>query len=86
MIRTQVYITSKQHALLKKKAHAENVTLSEALRKVIDKDLLKAEKVHRQQPHKNWFRSVVKEVEQLGGEGPSDLASNVDEYLYGGKK
>ncbi len=86
MIRTQIYLTPKQHSLLKKKAHEENATLSESIRKILDKDLFEKEETKKKQNAGNWLLSMAKEAERLGASGPSDLASNVDAYLYGNKK
>ncbi len=85
MVRTQVYLTSKQHSLLKKKAHAENSTLSEVLRKAIDKDLRVAEKSKKRQNAGEWLLSMAEKAERLGIKGPPDPASNMDKYLYGEK-
>lgn len=85
MIRTQVYLTQKQHALLKKKAHEKNTTFSEELRNLINVAFEVTQKKQKRQNAGNWLRAMVEEAEKLGGGGPPDLASNVDKYLYGGK-
>jgi len=86
MIRTQIYLTPKQHTMLKNKAHKENATVSEEIRKILDKELFTAEQQVKKQNTGNWLLSMAEEAERLGANGPSDLASNVDAYLYGDKK
>lgn len=81
MIRTQIYLTQKQHTTLKKKAHAENSTVSHQIRKIIEKDL--KEKPVEEFNSGKWLLSMAEEAEKIGASGPKDLASNVDKYLYG---
>ncbi len=83
MIRTQIYLTPKQHTLLKRKAHEEKFTLSDAVRKIVDKDLRLSGKKEKRQNAGKWLLSMAEEAEKLGAKGPPDLASNVDKYLYG---
>lgn len=85
MIRTQVYLTPKQHALLKKKAHTRNSTLSEELRKIIDIVFEANQKQPKTQNAGEWLLSMAEEAERLGIKGPPDLATNMDKYLYGEK-
>jgi len=83
MIRTQIYLTQKQHSLLKKKALEKNVTISEEIRKILDKDLLKLDQITQRENIGEWLLSMASEAEKLDEKGPADLASNVDKYLYG---
>ena len=86
MIRTQIYITQKQHNLLKKKALEDNTTLSEYLRKIIDKEFIGQHEKNRLKVEGNWLKDLALKAEKIKGNGPSDLASNVDRYLYGNTK
>lgn len=79
MIRTQIYLTKKQHQLLKKRAYSQKATLSEALRQIIDKDFLEQMTSHNTS---QWLLSMAEEAKNLPGQGPTDLASKVDKYLY----
>lgn len=84
MIRTQIYLTPKQHSGLKKKAVSLNSTISDQIRRIVDEDLEGGEK---SQPFNTgkWLLSMAKEAEKMGVSGPKDLATNVDKYLYGDK-
>jgi len=81
MIRTQIYLTQKQHLQLKKKAHLENSTISEQIRKIIEADM------EKNMPEKfnsgSWLLSMAKKAEKMKFKGPKDMASSVDKYLYG---
>lgn len=84
MIRTQIYLTQKQHSSLKKKAASLNTTVSDQIRKIIEKDL-EAEKKSRPFNAGKWLLSMAEEAERIGASGPKDLATNMDKYLYGNK-
>jgi hypothetical protein len=83
MIRTQIYLTPKQHSLLKKKAFEKNATISEEIRKILDKDLLTLDRDAQRKNIGAWLLSMASEAEKMEEKGPIDLASNVDKYLYG---
>lgn len=81
MIRTQIYLTPKQHSSLKKKANLENSTVSEQIRKIIEADMEdnKKQRINTGE----WLLSMAKKAEKMGFSGPKDLSSNIDKYLYG---
>lgn len=86
MIRTQIYLTPKQHALLRKKASEAHTTLSDEVRGILDKDLFTETKPEQRQKSRNWLHAIAQDAKQAKVQGPADLASKVDAYLYGGKK
>jgi len=86
MQRTQIYLTKSQKEQLGRLARRKQTTASALIRKFIGKNLpskIEKEKGKKKQPA---LLEVAKEINQLGFSGPSDLAENLDEYLYGGKK
>ncbi len=86
MIRTQIYLTPKQYDLLKKKAHAENTTISQAIRATLDMKLQTTtdSQAKKKQPNLGeWLHSIAKRAEERHIKGPKDLSTNVDKYLYG---
>lgn len=83
MIRTQIYLTQKQHSSLKKKAASLNTTVSDQIRKIIEKDL--EERPLKEFNSGSWLLSMAAQAKRMKVKGPKDLASNVDKYLYGRK-
>lgn len=88
MIRTQIYLTEEQTKLLRKQSFEDNITVSEAIRKALDKELIRKKDEALGKKRKNIgevLLSMARKAEKLGFKGPRDLSSNVDKYLYGTK-
>ena len=84
MLRTQIYLPENQIRQLKKIAAESNISLSEVVRRVVNKIILgNGVKTNKQQNTGQWLNQLAKEAKNLGSKGPKDLASNVDKYLYG---
>lgn len=85
MERTQIYLTKSQIKKLRKTAQKKNATLSSMVREAINVQygsqirILPKEKVES-------FSEFAKRIRRMGFKGPKDLATNLDKYLYGGKK
>ncbi len=75
MTRTQVYLTPKQHRALKKAAAREGVSMTELLRRMVDKHLLGRWGTRR--PPKELVLSLV----ALGESGSRDVSENHDRAL-----
>jgi hypothetical protein len=75
MVRTQVYLSPEQHAALQRAAERESVSMTEALRRLIDRHLLAkgAEVGLGREP---YFAFVG-----IGESGAADVAERHDEYL-----
>lgn len=87
MMRTQIYIPQNQLKFLKKIAWQDDISLSETIRRIIDKQLINQSKSTKSEKNiGNWLLSLAKRAEKLKIKGPPDLASNLDQYLYGGSK
>jgi hypothetical protein len=90
MIRTQIYLTEKQYRVLKEKSHAENEPIAVLVRDLVEKEFFHDKKKDisgkKDKNADNWLLKMAEEAEKSGAHGPTDLASNVDAYLYGGKK
>lgn len=86
MKRTQIYFPYHQLRLLKKKAYEEEASLSEIIRRLIQKALeeksFPLKKAKKQENSGDWLLSLAKEAEKLKIKGPKDLSSSIDKYLY----
>ncbi len=78
MTRTQLYLQSSQYEDIKRLAKTTNQTFAEVVREFIDEGL-------KQKRLKTPGRGLASLAELGITGGPPDLASNLDEYMYGGK-
>lgn len=69
--------------LLKQIAWKEDITVSEAIRRLINERLLEKKRRGKKNNAGAWLFSLAKKAEKLGFSGPKDLALNMDKYLYG---
>jgi len=84
MLRTQIYLPAEQLRLLKRISWEEEVSLSEVIRELIEEKLVPAKE--KDQGAKNvgsWLISLANKAKKMEVRGPKDLASKMDEYLYG---
>lgn len=83
MIRTQVYLPKTDIDFLKGLARINKSTMSEELRKslLVVRNAAKKKKVKLSSVQ--W---LLKDFDKVKFQGPKNLATNIDEYLYGGKK
>src|SRR5215213_9050611 len=79
MIRTQVYITEEQARDIKLQAKREKKREAEVIRELISEGLKRAG-VRRESTGESLLRLAA-----IGGKGPADLSSRIDDYLYGDK-
>jgi len=91
MRRTQIYFPEAQLEELKDLAAAERLSLSETIRQLVGQKIpasLPKPKPAPKPQYRNageWLLAQAAWAERSGIKGPSDLASNLDDYLYGGK-
>ena len=87
MKRTQIYLPQSQLLTLRNKAQKQRTTVSGLIRRYIQIQIkenrlaLKRRKSHGME---SLFK-LAEEFKQRGVKGPSDLAQNLDHYLYGEK-
>lgn len=81
MHRTQLYLEKKQLNFLKKKSTQNNTSVSNTIRELIDSEIQKEEA--NLTKNSNPFVGLAKLAEELQLEGPEDLSTNLDKYLYG---
>ena len=87
MMRTQIYIPQNQLKFLKKIAFQEDISLSEAIRRIVGQQQTSQSKSKKSGINTgSWLLSLAKRAEKLKITGPADLANNLDQYLYGGRK
>ena len=81
MIRTQVYLTDRIYRMLTRIAEERHVPMARVVRESLEHGL--------QQSHVNEA-SGIEVLKQLSSlkfrNGPTDLSTNLDHYLYGGPK
>ena len=76
MIRTQVYLTKEQHDALHRSAQRSGVSMTEELRRLIDRHLLaKGDPV--------LARETIFNFVGIGESGVQDVAERHDDYLAG---
>jgi len=87
MLRTQIYLPYHQVKSLKQTALEERSSVSEIIRGFINKELNEKRTTRKTSKKK---KHVLDELLALSKKmkicGPPDLATNLDEYLYGDKK
>ncbi len=83
MIRTQVYLPQSQIKYLKDLARANETSMSEELRKSLEVVRHALKKKKTKLSSMDW---LLKDLDKIKFNGPKDLATNIDKYLYGGKK
>lgn len=86
MLRTQIYFPEEQLRLLKKISWEEEISLSEVIRQLVEEKLVEAEKKDKKAKNTGaWLLSLADKAKKMKVKGPKDLASKMDEYLYGQK-
>ena len=74
MVRTQVYFTAEQHRALRRDAESRGISMTEALRQLVDRHLLAKGRAE-------WARESVFSFVGAGASGLSDVAERHDNYL-----
>ena len=85
MNRTQIYLPQTQIKKLKELAYKKRTTVSELVRDALDVQYATKVLVP-QQKKRETLLEFAKRINSIGPEGPKDLATSMNEYLYGGKK
>jgi hypothetical protein len=78
MIRTQVYLTEDQARVIKLRAKRENRHETEVIRELLSEGMKKSASKAQESTGESLLR-----LAEIGGKGPADLSSRVDDYLYG---
>jgi hypothetical protein len=78
MIRTMVYITEEQARNIKLRAKRENKHEAEVIRELLSEGM----KTSTANVQESTGESLLR-LAAIGGKGPSDLSSRVDDSLYG---
>ena len=78
MIRTQVYLTEDQARDIKLRARRENKHEAEVIRELLNEGMKKSASNAQESTGDSLMRLAA-----IGGKGPADLSSRVDDYLYG---
>jgi hypothetical protein len=84
MIRTHVYLTEGQSQAIKLRSRRDQKPEAEVLRDIVDKGLA----VEGSTAKMSTGQSLLQLVElgkKYGAHGPTDLSTNLDDYLYGNK-
>ena len=78
MIRTQVYLKEEQTRDIKLRAKRENKHEAEVIRELLNEGMKKSASKTQESTGETLLRLAA-----IGGKGPADLSSRVDDYLYG---
>jgi hypothetical protein len=78
MIRTQVYLTEDQARDIKLRAKREKKYEAEVIRDLLSEGMKKSVGKAQESTGDSLLRLAA-----IGGKGPADLSSRVDDYLYG---
>jgi hypothetical protein len=78
MIRTQVYLTDEQARDIKLRAKREHKREAEVIRELLSEGM----KTSTANVQESTGESLLR-LAAIGGKGPSDLSSRLDDYLYG---
>jgi hypothetical protein len=78
MIRTQVYLTEEQARDIKLRAELENKREDKVIRELLNLGLKKASHERQESTGESLLRLAA-----IGGKGPADLSTHIDDYLYG---
>ena len=81
MIRTQVYLTEEQARDIKLRAKRERKHEAEVIRELLNQGLKTSTSEKRESTGDALLRLAA-----IGGKGPSDLSTCIDDYLYGDKR
>jgi hypothetical protein len=85
MERTQIYLPKNQIKKLKELAYKKKTTVSGLVRDAVDVQYAPEIKIMPKKKRETLLE-FAKRINSIGFKGPKDLATNMDEYLYGGKK
>ena len=75
MVRTQVYLTAKQHRALKREAARQGISMTELLRRLIDSQL------SGRQGTRSFSKEAVMSFVGLGSSGQTDVSERHDAAL-----
>jgi hypothetical protein len=78
MIRTQIYLTEDQARDIKLRAKREKKHEAEVIRDLVDVGLKNATPTGKESTGESLLRLAA-----IGGKGPADLSTRIDDYLYG---
>jgi hypothetical protein len=78
MVRTQMYLTARQHRALRKQAREQGVSMTELLRRILDEHFAERRGLRR------FSKDLVHAFFDLGGESPderTDVSERHDDVL-----
>jgi hypothetical protein len=75
MIRTQVYLPKSLYQLIQLKAEQAKKPAAQLVRELLEEGL-------RRQQRETAGEALLR-LAKIGGKGPADLSSRIDDYLYG---
>jgi hypothetical protein len=85
MIRTHIYLTEEQVRVIELKSLREQRPKAEVMRDLVDRGL-QADDTTVRRTAGQALLDLAALGEKLGMTGPTDLSTNHDDYLYGGKE
>lgn len=85
MIRTQVYLSEAQKRAIELRAKREKKQVAVLIRELLDAGLEASRRTRRSSAGQALF-DLAHLGKKLGMTGPTDLSTNLDDYLYGDKE
>jgi hypothetical protein len=80
MIRTQLYLPESTHRRLKELARERKQAMAQLVRTILEQEL-------QAQTTNDGGLAILRDVGRIqASEGPADLSTNLDHYLYGSPK
>jgi hypothetical protein len=80
VIRTQVWLTEDQSKYIKERARSEKRKPADVLRELVERGRLVS-----QGKRNESAQDFLARIKKLNLSGPTDLSTNLDDYLYGDK-
>jgi hypothetical protein len=77
MVRTRVYLTEEQARDIKLRAKRQHKAEAEVIRELVDFGLKTAPPARQDSTGESLLRLAA-----IGGKGPADLSTRIDDYLY----
>lgn len=80
MVRTQIYLTEEQSLDIKERARRERRREADVIRELLDRGRTSSQGLTRTN-----LNDLFTKLNALNLSGPTDLSTNLDDYLYGDK-
>lgn len=84
MKRTQIYLSDAEHAKIKEYAHKHKQSISASIREMTT--MVLSDSPIKKKKQKSFGEEMLENRRKFSFNGPADLSTTIDDYLYRGKK